>query len=223
VRARLRNTPANEFEENPELLAGAFPDVYILGARSAGLEQSPGSVDVKRSTRLLRYFDQRAAKNPLLIFFLFNQLQRHAACAKVKSSARSHRAQEFVELVNEDGFEDRLRRAVDAQEQGAEADPAAAREADQLLKQLLPLVQTTASKVPFGPFERKGALTHLYAMAQFHDLPIVFWTFSPAAFDSPLAVRLAASHAQDREWHGDGDGGAQPWRGCPVCQGRVQQ
>ena len=95
-----------------------FPHLFLLGQG----QPTGGSVQSKLARHWLLQFDGRFARSMPLLFALFNQLQRHAACRKtalrVKGGATG--VGKFVELANDATFRERLERAV-AQPKSADA------------------------------------------------------------------------------------------------------
>jgi hypothetical protein len=65
--------PLNEFSDGESILAGGWPDVFLLGNAQFGRKSSPSDADVKH---LLMQFTQAAASNQLLLFYLFDRKQR---------------------------------------------------------------------------------------------------------------------------------------------------
>ena len=99
----------------------------------------------------------------------------------VKINSRDNRTADFIELVNSEGFDEKLRVATENR---------ASDEASELHKTLLPLVQIVGHKVKWSAIERKGTLGRLYAMYYFFSLLCIFGTILPSMRDSRLAIRL---------------------------------
>ena len=99
----------------------------------------------------------------------------------VRINTRNNRTAEFIRLVNDEGFDEKLRVATENR---------ASAEAAELKKTLIPLVQITGHNVKWSAIERKGTLGRLYAMFHFFSLPFIFGTISPSMRDSRLAIRL---------------------------------
>jgi hypothetical protein len=67
--------PVNEFSSNDELFYAAFPITFPLGR---GLRK-PGSVPKKDALHMLTQHSRIVVNQPMVIFTLFNQDQRHSA------------------------------------------------------------------------------------------------------------------------------------------------
>ena len=91
------------------------------------------------------------------IFAAFNQLQRHSVSRNVSSrvKAKDKHATEFIELINSEGFDEKLKYA--AENENSE-------EAKTLAQQLLKLVRINGSTVPWSPAERAQSISKFYAM-----------------------------------------------------------
>ena len=83
--------------------------------------------------------------------------------------------------MNEENFEERLRKAVDNPE---------GEEAREISRTVIPFLKIVGAQVSWSSLERNNALTHLYAMNQFFGLSFLFVTLSPSMRNSPLALRL---------------------------------
>ena len=145
-----------------------------------------GSISPSVARRLFYSYDDRFSTSNQLIFLLGNQYLRHSACRAVnfKLKDNSEVVDEFTSIVNEPGVLARLERC--------RADLASP-DAKKLLKKIMPLVNITGSKIPWGPLERKTATTHLYSMAQAVGAPFMFVTFSPKVIENELCLQFACS------------------------------
>ena len=83
---RADSVPVNEFNEANDVLAGAFPHIFTYG--KIGLTPGQGITQSLRRTLVVQH-DHRVAKEATMIFYLFNQLQRHGVSHNV--AARSPR------------------------------------------------------------------------------------------------------------------------------------
>ena len=172
----------NEYENNPELIGGAFATLLPLGFTKDDIEKG-GTIPTKLIRTWLLSHDRRFAEHHSFNHFIFNQKIRHDTNAKVSMRVKGNdkRTRKLIKLVNEDDFQERLRIAV--------KDPLG-QEARQISKTILPFLKIVGSKVRWSSFERSNALTHLYAMNQFFGLSFLFVTISPSMRNSPLAIRL---------------------------------
>ena len=172
----------NEFENNPELIGGAFATLLPLGFTKDDIGKG-GTLPAKLVRKWLLSHDRRFAEHHSFNHFIFNQKIRHETISKVSMRVKGNdkRTRKLMALVNDDDFQERLRMAVN--------DPMG-QEARKISKIILPFLKIVGSKVRWSSFERSNALTHLYAMNQFFGLSFLFVTLSPSMRNSPLAIRM---------------------------------
>ena len=155
-----------DYDKNPELLSGAFPCLFPLGltATEAG---GTGLLNKVQMRTLLLNNDRRFAEDKTFLLWSFDQRRRAEvnSSVSVKINSRDNRTADFIELVNSEGFDEKLRVATENR---------ASDEASELNKTLLPLVQIVGHKVKWSAIERKGTLGRLYAMYYFFST-IYFW------------------------------------------------
>jgi len=174
------NEPMNEFEGNPNLQYSVFPFLFVLGR---GLRKQ-GSVPVGDCRHLLLQFTCNFATCPRLIFFLFDQLQRHAASRTIAARFRntSESLEKLQNWVGDSEFMEELKRAMKKPE---------SKEAKSLLAKITPHIKTISSEVPYSPAQRKASMAHLYSMAHHFGLPSVFVTYAPDFTNGVLNLRMA--------------------------------
>jgi len=104
----------------------------------------------------------------LLLLWSFDQRRRAEVNSSVSVRINSHnnRTADFIRLVNEEGFDDKLRVATEN---------SASDEAAELKKTLIPLVQIVGHNVKWSAIERKGTLGRLYAMFHFFFSANYIW------------------------------------------------
>ena len=185
----VHNELLNEYLDNHELLSKCFPTLYPLGLSVQDLGGSGPLSAVQRKTQLL-FYDRRFATNRNFIFHHFNQEMRRQTNRNVslRVDRKDPRTAELMELVNEDGFKNKLQHAVENPN---------SKEAVDIKKKVLPLVKILGSKVKWSPFERKSTLGRHYALYHAFGLPFLFGTISPGMRNSPLALRMCAKHTKD--------------------------
>ena len=186
----VEHTLLNEFEDNPELIGGAFADLLPLGFTKNDLGKG-GTLPTKLVRTWLLSHDRRFAKHRSFNHFIFNQKIRHETNMRVSMRVKGNdeKTRKLTKLINEPDFEERLRKAVD--------DPMGD-DAQKISKSVLPFLKIVGSQVKWSSFERSNALTHLYAMNHFFGLSFLFVTVSPSLRNSPLALRLCYC-SQDTE------------------------
>ena len=180
---KVRSELLCDYSRNPELISGAFPCLFPLGltAKDAG---GTGLLSKIQMRTLLLNNDRRFAEDKTFLLWSFDQRRRAEvnSSVSVRINSRNNRTADFIRLVNEEGFDDKLRMAVEN---------SASDEAAELKKTLIPLVQIVGHNVKWSAIERKGTLGRLYAMFHFFSLPFIFGTISPSMRDSRLAIRLS--------------------------------
>ena len=183
---KVRSELLSDYGKNPELISGAFPCLFPLGltAVEAG---TTGPLNKVQMRTLLLSNERRFAENNSFLLWSFDQRRRNEVnnSVSVKINTRDNRTADFIEMVNSDGFDEKLRLAT--------ADRSS-NEASELKKSLLPLVQITGHNLRWSAMERKSTLGKLYAMYHSFSLPFIFGTISPSMRDSRLAIRLCYSN-----------------------------
>ena len=160
---------------------GTFPDLFVHDLDKTQLQGCAGLKNVIVE-RLLTFYDPRFAESSSFIFYMFSQKMRHTAAQQSTLKFRGrHHAETLTKLMQKDDFDDQLEYAIKHQK---------SKQAKLLNKKLLPLVHVSGSKIPWGPLERRHALTHLYAMTQTFGLGGFFITFSPFMMNNPLTIRM---------------------------------
>ena len=152
------SNPLNEFLDNEDLLTGAFPDVFMFGRLTGTSDQKQsGSLNRKQRLHLLKQFTVRAATTPDLLFFLFNQQQRHehirGVNAKVKTNKKSFKL--YQELLKSKDFKKKLNVAIKKPN---------SKEAKEVFKKISPVLKVSGRRAPFGAFQKSDVITKIYAL-----------------------------------------------------------
>ena len=158
----------------------AFPRIFFLGK---GIQQQ-GSIPNAAVRHLLLQYDGRAANCLRLVFLLFNQKQRHAAAQAVAAAVKMHPEafKIFAEWVSDKEFVQQL--------QAAQNEPTSD-DSKKLISKLMKQLAVVNKKVPYSVAERKGSMSHLYALVYHFGMPTVYFTFSPDDTFSTLNIRLS--------------------------------
>ena len=82
----------NEFSSNDELFYAAFPITFPLGC---GLRK-PGSVPKKDALHMLTQHSRIVVNEPMVIFTLFNQDQRHSAVRSIAAKCKADESSFFT-------------------------------------------------------------------------------------------------------------------------------
>ena len=103
----------NEYEDNPELIGGAFATLFPLGLTKDDIG-SGGPLHPKLVRAWLMSHDRRFAKHRSFNHFLFNQKIRHETNLKVslRVKANDKRTQKLTNIVNATDFQERLMAAA---------------------------------------------------------------------------------------------------------------
>ena len=180
VTIEIDDKPLNEFSEFSRILSGAFPAEFPLGVTD---EQLGGSGSMKKSTvtRLLKFYDGRIAKNPVLLLWLADMRIRHKSQATTTAYVKKQSREELVTYMNGDEFDNLA--SIAALDRNSDA-------AKQLVKRIGPLVRLAGSKVPWGPLERLSATVHLYALYHIFGPAAFFITFAPKTLTNKLVLKF---------------------------------
>ena len=129
----MRPELVSDYGHNPELISGAFPCLFPLGvtAKDVGTSGPLGKIQ----TRILfLHKDRRFANSRTFLLWSFDQRRRNDVnrSVSVRINTKGNRTAEFIEIVNSEGFDEKLAAAVEN---------SASPQAIELKKTLLPLVQ----------------------------------------------------------------------------------
>ena len=178
----IRDCLINEYRDNPELIGGAFADLFPLGLTKDDLGSS-GTLPARMVKTWFLSRDRRFAKHRAFNHFIFNQRIRHETNLKVSLRVKGNDrlTEKLTHLVNEPDFERKLSIAVKD-----ENSP----EAREINKKVIPFLKIVGSQVSWSSLERANTLTRLYAMNQFFGTSFMFVTISPSMRNAPLAIRM---------------------------------
>ncbi|EPZ36432.1 DNA helicase PIF1, ATP-dependent domain-containing protein [Rozella allomycis CSF55] len=179
IRVVRDKTPINEFRDQADLFYGAFPHLFLFGK---GLPKV-GHISERHRRHLLLQFHNEQANDHRFIFTLFNQIQRWEAIKSVNARVKNNNEsfQKFSEWVKSHEFLNELETAIDNPNSAS---------AKYIFKKIQPHILATGKNVPYGPIQRKNAMSQLYALVFRFGLPSVFFTFAPDDVHNPLAIRL---------------------------------
>lgn len=178
VRVAAALAPISEFDENDHILGGAFPWVFPFGR--------VGRVTHDRRRTLMMQFDKRISEEPMLIFLLFNQMQRHRVSHNIARSTQEQ-LDKLEELRASDGFEALV---LDATSEKPSADGA------RLRKTLLAALHHGEKRVPFSRSEMDGAYIELLGLLRFFGSPTVFLTCSPSVVDNAFGLKIVSGSGE---------------------------
>ena len=195
VTVQRENRPINEFSANDVLLLKAFPCYFMLGTGILHKgTQSPQAV-----RHMMFQFTNRMAQCHRLIFLLFDQKQRHSVAQIVSSKVKTEPLSlaKFGAMIKQPSFLHRVRKA---------ASNPNSKQSKQLLKEIMPCIEVTSSKVPFTKASRKAALSKLLALTQYHGMPSIFFTISPDDIQDPNRIRMSLPQKNNRDFPAEAGG-----------------
>ena len=183
IQALLEKNPVNEYEDNHNLLGGAFPWLFPFGLPSTIC--GPLSRVITRGMQL--HYSRRMGRSSPLGFLLFNQLQRSqvARATAIRVRASPQKWARFVELLQNHEVMEELADVVHHNKE----DPST--ELSTALADLLNVIKSAALEVTYAWGQRSHARVHLRALAVRFGTAANFVTVSPNATDSRLLMRLA--------------------------------
>jgi hypothetical protein len=182
--------PINEFGNNDVLYYMAFPTLFIFGR---GLPEGSSALPPKLVRHLLLQYHCRHAKDQRFYFSNFNQMQRHAASRAAVLRVKNSRPaiQEFIRLVQQDNIVARLEAAVE----NPDSD-----DAKLLTKQILPLITSFGSSIPYSPSERRDMFPHFVSSMYRFGTGFIFLS---ASFDDKrhcFTARLAIPSSSNQQF-----------------------
>ena len=189
-KAGISDDPLNDFRQTPRIISGSFPTLFPLGIRPCdwGGDGPPG---VTLTKRLLKLSDGRVANCSRLLIHLGNIKMRCVALQGVKMKVKHVKAAKVIQLINDPNFDDNLAEARRNPNSKVRY---------KILKVLKPIVELCGRWVPWGPFERKAATSHMYALVQHFGYPSLFVTFSPKAQFNKTVLKLSSMQTEDNTW-----------------------
>ena len=173
VLAKETGDALNEFERNEELFATSFPWVFATG-------NVPGEGklrEVERRCLLLRY-DHRVEREPLLVFLMFNQMQRHSYSHNVAHADRET-AERLNEICGSSTFDQEVKNMISGNKEG-----------DALTGFFMQAIRIGQGATAFSQGECDMFYVKLIAEVRFRGSPSVWLTMSPRAMENSFCLRL---------------------------------
>ena len=173
--------PIDEFHNNDDYIIGLLPQAFLLGQ---GVRKGAGSLSQREIEHLFMQFDGRFAHSTPLIFTLFNQKQRHAACSNVAFRVRTEHKllSRFRDITNADDFHSRLDTALKHPN---------AKDTHTLAAKLLACIRITGQSIPYSQMERESAMGRMMSLIHYAGPFSLFITIAPADMDQPLMIRFS--------------------------------
>ncbi|OWZ23122.1 LOW QUALITY PROTEIN: hypothetical protein PHMEG_0002044 [Phytophthora megakarya] len=181
--------PFAEWSENGEMIAGAFPCLFIRGGKMLPHGTWPPTF----IRHLMLYYDGRFEKNTMLVATLFNQLQRHTVVQQAARIGTSKAAvlEKLGNLANSKQFKLALI--------NAKLDPSSS-QAKRLNGYLLRILSLMGTSVPFSPFERAATRPKLAAVRARFGIAQHWVTVAPPEHHN-LELHRIAMIRQRRSWN----------------------
>ena len=174
--------PINEFERNDHAITGSFPDIFLFGKLFN--DEAQGHLTQEQCEHILLQFSNVASSSKDLLFFLFNQKQRFQNIKGVNAKVRGNQKafDEFAELASSKEFLCKL--------SSAEENPSG-KDAKEVIKKVLPILNVSGKRTPFGALERSFAISKMLAMTRRYGPASVFLTIAPDDVNNPTSFRLS--------------------------------
>ena len=177
----------NDYSENCVLLSIGFPHLFPFGITKK--EMGTGTVaELMRETWLL-FYDQRFAEDADFIFFLFDQIQRHAnnKAVSYKIKYGGEREDKFVDIVNDEKFLQSLGEAL--------SDPKSSAMKN-IKSTISPLVRIIGRKLPWTVFERADVIGKIKAFGIYFGPATYFITLAPSMKNQILCLRICSANKE---------------------------
>ena len=176
--------PLNEFDDAGLCLCGAFPHIFMYGIaydnQADDIKYPPAR---KLHRHLLHQYTTVPASCRELIFYLFDQKQRHATmrnmAAKVKSCPAAF--EQYGKLIGSRSFAKKLQKGI--QTPGGT-------EAKEVIAKILPILAIGGNRTPFGAFDQNSSVMRTMAMSMRYGAASTFLTISPDDVSNPTGYRL---------------------------------
>ena len=182
AQSRRSANPVNEFsDEGNDALFGGWPDIFLLGGGNFGRR---GSLSEKETKHLLMQFTASAASCQLLLFYLFDKMQRHGTvqqlAARIKQNPKAF--DEFTKTFTSSSFQKHLQKAV--------ANPDSP-QAKKVMNKLIPVMTSGSKSVTFSALQRRSTAGEILAMGRKYGPASTFLTVSVDDVNSPGVLRMA--------------------------------
>ncbi|GMF32964.1 unnamed protein product [Phytophthora fragariaefolia] len=181
--------PVSEWDENGELLGGAFPIIFLIGGKML----PHGSIPKELLTHWMGYYDGRFESNLIFVVTIFNQLLRQAAfqmAARVETSHAKILAK-FGVVASSNIFKKCLLHS---------SQNLRSIEAKRFNAALLRILSLVGGCVPFSPFERSASRPNNSAMGYRYGIPLHWVTIAPPKHAS-LMLHQIAQLRTSRKWN----------------------
>ena len=172
-----KENPVNEFEDNPEIYLGAFPLLFFRGK----FIEERGTLPKKYITHLLEWCDGRFFNDERFVFFLADQVRRHAVAFVSKAYFKDNRhTMGLIDIIDNPNWEKLLDdRMADSK----------SHETRELYKKISGAMKTLSNRIPFA--SNSDSISKMYSMQFAAGSPYIFLTIAPSDIHNKLGLRLA--------------------------------
>ena len=186
--------PLNEFVGGPlgkdEGLVKAFPDVFFLGK---AYDNDRPSLSEEQTRHLLMQFTTNAASCQPLLFYLFDQIQRHGSIKGMYAKQVQNKS-EFAKFADEyvsETFQEKLKEAV--------KDPHG-KTGKEVMKKVEPILAGGGKLTIYGALARADTGGKIMAMRRRYACAPAFLTFAIDDVNHPTSIRLAMSSSSNTDF-----------------------
>jgi len=187
--------PFNEFlggasGRKDEGLVKAFPDVFFLGK---GYDSNRASLNEEQVDHLLKQFTTNAASCQPLLFYLFDQMQRHGSIKGMHAKEAQNPSEfaKFAEEFKSESFQEKLKEAI--------KDPHG-KVAKQVMKKIEPILTGGGKRTTYGALARADTGGKIMAMRRRYGCAPAFLTFGMDDVNNPTAIRMTMSSSSNTDF-----------------------
>ena len=201
LRSARAEIPLSEFDNPDFCLCGAFPHIFMYGS-AYKQEYVAGECDNSRNysrmskeehRHLLLQYTTLPATCRELIFYLFDQKQRHSTIsgmwAKVHSNPKAF--EQYGALMSSREFPLKLQQAIEKPK---------SKEAKEIVSDILPILSMAGNRTPFGAMEQNASIAEALALCQRHGPASVFLTVSPNDISNPTSFRFSFRSVNNKDF-----------------------
>jgi hypothetical protein len=187
--------PFNEFSggvsgRRDEGLVKAFPDVFFLGR---AYDSDRPSLNEEQVRHLLLQFTTNAASCRPLLFYLFDQMQRHGSIKGVRAKEAQNPSEfaKFAEEYMSESFQEKVKEAV--------KDPHG-KIAKQVMKKMEPFLTGGGKRTTYGALARADTGGKIMAMRRRRGCAPAFLTFGMDDVNDPTGLRMTMSSLSNTDF-----------------------
>ena len=195
AQSRRGDNPFNEFVggdtgEKDEGLRKSFPDVFFLGR---AYDTAKASLSTTQVLHLLLQFTSNAASCQPLLFYLFNQKQRHGTIKGMhaKYTSNEDSFQKFAKDYLSTSFQNKLKEAVMNPEGTV---------AKGVLKKIEPVLTGGGKQTIFGAVQQHDSGGKILAMKRRFACAPAFLTFAIDDVNHPTSLRLSIDSSNNTDY-----------------------